>query len=219
MTQPNPLLIPELADQCLLHLVESRADLEACALVSQVWVFAAQRHLFREIFLDSEDLCRVVEKTFHGSPHLVPHISTPRGRLQSPTPLDHLRRLFSLPTGHHVKLDTKTPEFGVFMPLSKTCSSGIRHLHLWSKISSDPTHPFRRPSSSKVLLESLRLNHIDTREWMNHGVCPFDFSILAVLSLHTGTSILRSDMKPALRTIEVLEFMSTQVRIVSYSQF
>ncbi|KAJ7342840.1 hypothetical protein DFH08DRAFT_236255 [Mycena albidolilacea] len=74
MTQPNPLLIPELAEQCIAHLVEWRADLKACALVSKSWVFAAQVHLFGAIYLDKEDLCRRLETTLRASPHFIQHV-------------------------------------------------------------------------------------------------------------------------------------------------
>jgi hypothetical protein len=195
-------------------------------LVSKSWVFAAQHHLFREIVLDSEHLCRAIDKKLRASSHLILHIRRLRIRRSNermlsvgslakicdipfthlnklsiesyspwPTPASQspgpLGQLFSLPTLQHGKLDTKTPEPAIFLPLWETCSSNIRHLHLsCQKSSSDPIYPFRRRSSSKILLESLRLAHTNTHEWMNHHLCPFDLSMLAVLSIDTHTSIL-----------------------------
>jgi hypothetical protein len=250
MTQPNPILIPELVDQFVAHLVDSRADLvlEACALVSKSWVFAAQHHFFREIVLDSEHLCRAIDKTLRASSHLIQHIRRPRIRRSHeailsveslaricripftnlnklsietyapwPTPASQspgpLGQLLSLPTLQHVKLDTETLEPAIFLPLWETCSPNIRRLHLSCQLtSSDPISPFRRRSSAKLSLESLRLDDAGTHvhEWMAHDFCPFDFSTLAVLSVGNSTSILGCDaMEPALRTIEVLEFAAT----------
>jgi hypothetical protein len=70
----NPLRIPELTDQCMLHLAESKADLEVCSPVSKSWAFAAQHRLFRAIHLDQKDMCCRLERTLHASPHLIQHI-------------------------------------------------------------------------------------------------------------------------------------------------
>ncbi|KAJ6525836.1 hypothetical protein DFH09DRAFT_1188257 [Mycena vulgaris] len=47
----SPLNVPELLSDCISHLQESTADLAACAVVSRSWTYAAQSHLFRNIFI------------------------------------------------------------------------------------------------------------------------------------------------------------------------
>ncbi|KAF7365173.1 hypothetical protein MVEN_00388800 [Mycena venus] len=57
------------------------------------------------------------------------------------------------------------------------------------------------------MLKSLRLRQIDNiGSWLNNPLCPFNFSRLAVLSVHVHTSVLGwTRIAPALRTIEALE--------------
>ncbi|KAJ7613873.1 hypothetical protein DFH06DRAFT_1241943 [Mycena polygramma] len=45
--EPSPLSIDELLEHCISYLRNSPRDLIACALVSRLWVFAAQSLLFR----------------------------------------------------------------------------------------------------------------------------------------------------------------------------
>ncbi|KAF8215207.1 hypothetical protein K438DRAFT_772519 [Mycena galopus ATCC 62051] len=74
----NPLLILELTEQCLAYLLGFRADLRACALVSKTWTSAAQRYLFKWIYLPAnshaENVCSRLERTLAASPDLIRHI-------------------------------------------------------------------------------------------------------------------------------------------------
>ncbi|KAJ6520934.1 hypothetical protein DFH09DRAFT_1193690 [Mycena vulgaris] len=74
----NPLLIQELADQCIGYLpTDPASDLKACALVCKSWTRAAQRRLFRVVFIPTapqEKRCFELQTTLRDSPHLVRHV-------------------------------------------------------------------------------------------------------------------------------------------------
>ncbi|KAJ7032194.1 hypothetical protein C8F04DRAFT_1108129 [Mycena alexandri] len=75
----TPFAVQELVDHCIDFLHDSRAALTACALVSQSWVYAAQRHLFAEVHLPSQATgIAQTERSWarfkdiiHRSPHLI----------------------------------------------------------------------------------------------------------------------------------------------------
>ncbi|KAF7355359.1 hypothetical protein MSAN_01452500 [Mycena sanguinolenta] len=70
----NYSLPQELLDECLSHL-SSHTDFMACALVCRSWSSAAQRLLFRVVYVSSRRYKRL-EKTLRTSPHLASNIRT-----------------------------------------------------------------------------------------------------------------------------------------------
>ncbi|KAJ6491927.1 hypothetical protein C8R45DRAFT_1095997 [Mycena sanguinolenta] len=70
MAQRNPLCIPELVEASIYHLNIPR-DFAACALVSRLWVHAAQSRLFRA---PSISKWHPFLNTLSSSRHLIPHI-------------------------------------------------------------------------------------------------------------------------------------------------
>ncbi|KAF7366718.1 hypothetical protein MSAN_00929900 [Mycena sanguinolenta] len=123
-----------------------------------------------------------------------------------------LQRLLSLPTLCQVNLSGTFPDPAAFCAVWDRCSPTIKHLelHCRNHIQHD-LHPTASHSSASVALRSLKLNIYSFNgvdEWLNHDLCPFDFSQLAVLSVTNPTllGIGRSRMIPALQTIRALEF-------------
>ncbi|KAJ7478453.1 hypothetical protein FB451DRAFT_1557106 [Mycena latifolia] len=78
-TSINPLRIQELLDQCIDFLRDSPTDLKACAMVARSWSFAAQVHIFGQIYLGiglirSDDPWNRLHDALRLSPHLIRHI-------------------------------------------------------------------------------------------------------------------------------------------------
>ncbi|KAJ7912733.1 hypothetical protein B0H13DRAFT_2006338 [Mycena leptocephala] len=78
----TPFTVQELVNRCVDFLGDSTPDLKACALVSRSWVYPAQAHVFREIWIAERDpsesthevLWDRLQETLETSPHLIRHI-------------------------------------------------------------------------------------------------------------------------------------------------
>ncbi|KAJ6534190.1 hypothetical protein B0H19DRAFT_1241392 [Mycena capillaripes] len=74
--------VQELVDHCIGFLSSSIPDLLACALVSRAWVYTAQRHLFKTVYIPYKVSGTVQTERFWwrlhdsllASPHLIRHI-------------------------------------------------------------------------------------------------------------------------------------------------
>ncbi|KAF7328526.1 hypothetical protein MVEN_02540100 [Mycena venus] len=77
---PTALAISELLEQCIGPLRRSPADLQACALVSRAWAYAAQPLIFAEVSVYSTTRAKNdatwfrLQETLHVSPHLIQYI-------------------------------------------------------------------------------------------------------------------------------------------------
>jgi hypothetical protein len=68
-----PPSIPlELIGAFLAHLHDDKPTLRACALVGRSWVQASQQHIFRYVFLDSQDQLDALGLLLEDCPHLRP---------------------------------------------------------------------------------------------------------------------------------------------------
>ncbi|KAJ6453829.1 hypothetical protein C8R47DRAFT_1228912 [Mycena vitilis] len=83
MDKPHPLKIEELLDHCISYLHDCPRDLKACALVSRLWVSAAQGYLFHApSLLNSASGVKSginvfwtrLLSTLEASPHLIRHV-------------------------------------------------------------------------------------------------------------------------------------------------
>ncbi|KAF7352812.1 hypothetical protein MVEN_01248000 [Mycena venus] len=121
------------------------------------------------------------------------------------------QRLLSLPTIRRAVVECYFSEPVLFNSIWVKCSPNIRHLHLrcQQKFSDKALHPVQRHPSTPIILESLRLDHVNNvGDWLNHDLCPFDFSQLTVLSINIHTSAVRwSRMASALGNIKALKFV------------
>ncbi|KAF7352783.1 hypothetical protein MVEN_01245000 [Mycena venus] len=122
-----------------------------------------------------------------------------------------LQRLFSLPTLRRMALECNFRQWAAFLPIWIACSSTIRHLELRC-VNYNPTFlpPAQKHSSPLIVLESLRLGYLNFVDgWLQHHLCPFDFSRLSVLAIDVHSSVVSwPQIAPALQTIEALEFAS-----------
>ncbi|KAF7354036.1 hypothetical protein MVEN_01090500 [Mycena venus] len=111
MEQSNPLLVQELLEHCIAYLDHSPRDLKACALVSRLWVYAAQSRLFRAPNItDPSTLIPELSwapflKTLDSSPHLIPHIRHLKIQSLGPEAVATLSRICSV---HYTHLETVT---------------------------------------------------------------------------------------------------------------
>ncbi|KAJ6555362.1 hypothetical protein DFH09DRAFT_1165247 [Mycena vulgaris] len=217
----NPLGIEELLDRCVEFLSDGPSDLEACALVSRLWAYVAQRYLFREITVTRSTRCWWLNETLPTAPHLIPHIRHlsvyPTDYIVSEAcrfPFTHLesvfimnlgtislpcalamQNLFRLPTLRRINLGCGFIAPSDLLKIWDRCSPSIKHLAL-----DIGTHGNWRGtldatpghSSPPIQLESFQIAQEEcVSEWLTHDLCPFDFSNLKALSLYTETDILR----------------------------
>ncbi|KAJ7495482.1 hypothetical protein FB451DRAFT_1360251, partial [Mycena latifolia] len=65
--------------------------------------------------------------------------------------------------------------------------------------------------SASIRLESLRITAVGgVRDWVNHPLCPFDFSGVIALSLFIYAEVVRwPKLAPVLRTLKVLDFSAS----------
>ncbi|KAJ6525920.1 hypothetical protein DFH09DRAFT_1095478 [Mycena vulgaris] len=137
----------------------------------------------------------------------------------SPVILSHsiaiaLQQLFGLPTLRFVRLHCSFNSPSTLIEIWDRCPPGLKHLelgcsHLSSQTSTEAFHPTPPRRPAPIRLDSLRIMApvMGLRDWMDHPLCPFDFSGLRVVSISDRIEVLRwSKIIPALRTVEVLDF-------------
>ncbi|KAJ6602091.1 hypothetical protein DFH09DRAFT_1355216 [Mycena vulgaris] len=123
----------------------------------------------------------------------------------SPSDAICLQQLLVLPTLRQVELDCSFNDARGFYSIWAGCSPNIRHLRLRASRRWIPYtfHPIPRFSPVRIALQSLRLapdTSID--DWLSDNHCPFDFSCLRALAMHTEFK----GMHPISPTIQVLDY-------------
>ncbi|KAJ6556511.1 hypothetical protein DFH09DRAFT_1317833 [Mycena vulgaris] len=97
------------------------------------------------------------------------------------------------------------------MQIWDRCAPGLKHLELRCfQTSTEAFHPTSHRWPAPIHLDLLRIIHPirGMRDWMDHPLCPFDFSGLRVLSISTYTEVLRwPQITPALRAVKALDFI------------
>ncbi|KAJ7495418.1 hypothetical protein FB451DRAFT_1478184 [Mycena latifolia] len=96
-----------------------------------------------------------------------------------------------------------------FLQIWDRCSPNINHLHLTSfQTSPEEFRVTPHHCSAPIRLESLRITAVDgVRDWVNHPLCPFDFSGVIALSIFIYTEVVHwPKFAPVLRTLQVLDF-------------
>ncbi|KAJ7495412.1 hypothetical protein FB451DRAFT_1550837 [Mycena latifolia] len=178
-----------------------------------------------------------VQGTLNASPHLIRHIRRlelhPR-RMSIETlasvcsfPFTHLKeissfnftlslpsaiafqQLLALPSLRSVGIMCRFEEPPTFLHIWDRCSPNIKHLHLTSfQTSREAFQVTAHHCSAPIRLESLRITAVEgVRDWVNHPLCPFDFSGITALSIFIYTEVVRwPKFAPVLRTLKVLDF-------------
>ncbi|KAJ6556517.1 hypothetical protein DFH09DRAFT_1164685 [Mycena vulgaris] len=122
-----------------------------------------------------------------------------------------LQGLFSLPSLRFVSLECRYADRSTFIQIWDGCAPGLKHLELRCfQTSTEAFHPTSHRWPAPIHLDSLRIIHPirGMRDWMDHPLCPFDFSGLRVLSISTYTEVLRwPQITPALRAVKALDFI------------
>ncbi|KAJ6517612.1 hypothetical protein DFH09DRAFT_1195320 [Mycena vulgaris] len=120
-----------------------------------------------------------------------------------------IQKLLSLPTVRRVGILCTFDHPTRFLQIWDRCSPSIRHLELYITEGSTPiVRPAAHHCSAPIVLESLRITSVEgLGGWLAHELCPFDFSTLKLLSVHTNTNLLCWPIfRSALSTIEALDF-------------
>ncbi|KAJ6587631.1 hypothetical protein DFH09DRAFT_1274498 [Mycena vulgaris] len=121
-------LAQELVDH-IIDFIDDPTDLQACALVSRGWVYAAQSHIFKQISIgrpetrksDIDAFWSRCRATLHASPHLIRHIH----RLELHPRRISAETLSAICNFHFTHLkEAYTPNFTLSWPLAL----GIRQL-------------------------------------------------------------------------------------------
>ncbi|KAJ6572017.1 hypothetical protein B0H19DRAFT_674952 [Mycena capillaripes] len=129
---------------------------------------------------------------------------------------ESIQQLLSLPTIRRVGILCTFDDPTTFLQIWDRCSPSIRHLEIYITEQSIPTvQPAAHHCSAPIVLESLRITSVEgLNGWLAHELCPFDFSILKVLSVDINTDLLRWPLfRSAFSTIEALDFKAYDVRI------
>ncbi|KAJ6525930.1 hypothetical protein DFH09DRAFT_1188197 [Mycena vulgaris] len=185
---------------------------------------------------DIDDLWSRCQETLHASPHLIQHIHrlaihphtissdtfsaicnfpfthltevcTSTFPLSSPFAIA-LQQLFSLHTLRFVDLRCYFNNPSSFIQLWDRCAPGIKHLDFTCyQTSTDALRPASQHWPAAILLDSFRIAEIKgIRDWMDHALCPFDFSGLKVLSCSRPEVLRWPQITPALQTVKALDF-------------
>ncbi|KAJ7075226.1 hypothetical protein B0H15DRAFT_867596 [Mycena belliarum] len=127
----------------------------------------------------------------------------------SPVTVAALRHLLALPTLLSVEIACHVPQRLVFVELWSLCSPSIKHLDLKCDIQS----AFGARDLPDRLTAPARLTSLcigDTtgvRDWVNHPLCPFDFSAVAGLSVSIYVEVVHwPKIAPILQNITVFAF-------------
>ncbi|KAJ7087989.1 hypothetical protein B0H15DRAFT_295099 [Mycena belliarum] len=189
-------------------------------------------------------------ETLHNSPHLAQHIhrlrlqprrissqtlsdicSFPFPRLRamfcsnfilSPVAAIALRQLLALPTLHSVEIVCRDiPQRPVFIDMWSLCSPSIKHLDFTCDVvlgAFDPPDRLTAPAR----LTSLRVGNAGAvRDWVNHPLCPFDFSALTGLSVFIHAEVVHWPKLASIRqNITVFAFTAhPDMNVIDLSAF
>ncbi|KAJ7703884.1 hypothetical protein B0H17DRAFT_1193822 [Mycena rosella] len=171
--------------------------------------------------MESSDIDRKwfrLQEKLHTSPHLIRHIHRlePHSRRMSietlqaicSFPFTHLKHLFtvispesamalqqlaSLPCLRSLGIRCRFPVMSTFLQIWDRCSPHIRHSDLSGYlILTDTFHAIPHHCSQPIRLESVRIAAVEgVRDWVNHALCPSDFSGLTGLSIYIHTEVVR----------------------------
>ncbi|KAJ7495395.1 hypothetical protein FB451DRAFT_1478146 [Mycena latifolia] len=95
---------------------------------------------------------------------------------------------------------------------SDQCSHNVTHLDLTCyHTTTEALHVVPHHCTTPIKLNSLRISAVETvRDWLNHPLCPFDFSGVTGLSVFTCTDVLQwPKFRPLVQTISVLSFYAS----------
>ncbi|KAJ7495408.1 hypothetical protein FB451DRAFT_1214051, partial [Mycena latifolia] len=181
-----------------------------------------------------------LQATLHVSPHLVQHIRRLRlqpRRISPETlsaicnfPFTHLQtllcanfnllpasaialqQLFSLPSLRSVEIVCRVGQPSDFLQIWDRFSPNVTHLDLTCyHITTEAFHVVPHHCTAPIRLNSLRIAAAEgVRDWVNHPLCPFDFSSVTGLSVFTCTDVLQwPKFLPLVPTISVLSFYAS----------
>ncbi|KAJ6557521.1 hypothetical protein B0H19DRAFT_1148030 [Mycena capillaripes] len=207
MSQTSPFDIQELVDHCVAFLHASTSDLKTCALVSRLWVYPAQSHLFRHLHTSS--FLGVADgrfDTLHTSSHLVQHVRHLEVKLNTDSDIERISKIFSFsficleavsitglsereaisfqqllsrPTLRYVKIIGSIIDPSTYMQIWNHCSSKVQYLDV--DIYSDPgMEPPGNQFAKPLTLDALRISGPGYQ--LTRRLCPLDSSRLRALS-------------------------------------
>ncbi|KAJ7144385.1 hypothetical protein C8R44DRAFT_865316 [Mycena epipterygia] len=134
-----------------------------------------------------------------------------------------IQQLLSLPALRRAWISCRFIKLPVFLCMWDRCSPNITHLevHCLQHGSQQGTEvlPPIPQCSAPLRLRSLRITFLrGVADWLRHPWCPFDISGLKAISIADNTEILGwQKIRPALKTIEVLDFFPHHIKPIDLS--
>ncbi|KAJ7899688.1 hypothetical protein B0H13DRAFT_2518548 [Mycena leptocephala] len=216
----NPLSVQELLDHCVGFLHDSVSDLQFGNISSPyTWtklkdtlntsphvIRHIQQHTILPDELSLDDFSALCNLPFT---HLERVFIFNYPSLSAST-AGSIQKLLSLPTVRRVGILCNFDDPARFLELWDGCSPSIKHLELYCDATWQPTpivSPIAHHCPAPIVLESLRMTSVEgLGDWLTHELCPFDFSSLKVLSVHSNVDLLRWPIfRSALATITALD--------------
>ncbi|KAJ6536251.1 hypothetical protein B0H19DRAFT_1382938 [Mycena capillaripes] len=211
--QRNPLNVPELVDTCITHLRESRTDVRSCALVCRGWVYSAQACIFEVAVLwrswwgsmdDYRRLWCQLLAVLASSPHLIRHIRYLDLNLKALSYDGLMEQIARVSFSRLARVTVRSWSMRAAPALTPLLAlTTLRHK------SKKTLSPVFREGVPPLALRALEVHDMTgfISAWLKHDHCPFQFSGLRVLAVHSYPGILQwSKLRPALPHLEALQF-------------